>query len=38
VAGPAIIEYVSTTVVVAPGQRAEMDPYLNLILHLGRGQ
>ncbi|MFC2059637.1 hydantoinase/oxoprolinase family protein [Chloroflexota bacterium] len=31
-AGPAIVEYVGTTAVVYPGQVAQVDPYLNLIL------
>jgi N-methylhydantoinase A len=31
VTGPAVIEYVGTTVAVHPGQRAKVDVYLNLI-------
>lgn len=38
VPGPAIIEYASTTVVVGPRQRAEVDPYKNVTLHLGGGR
>ena len=38
VPGPAIIEYASTTVVVGPRQRAEVDPYQNVTLHLGGGR
>jgi N-methylhydantoinase A len=30
--GPAIIEYVGTTVVIGPGQQAHIDPYLNVLI------
>lgn len=30
--GPAVVEYVATTVLINAGQRASVDPYLNLII------
>jgi hypothetical protein len=33
--GPAIIETSVTTVVVSPGDRAAMDQYRNIRIHLG---
>jgi N-methylhydantoinase A/oxoprolinase/acetone carboxylase beta subunit len=32
--GPAIVEERESTIVVAPGMRATLDPYLNLVVHL----
>jgi len=32
VQGPAVVEAVDTTVVIHPGQRAEVDPYLNIAI------
>jgi N-methylhydantoinase A len=30
--GPSIVEFLGTTVVVYPGQRVELDPYLNIVI------
>jgi len=35
--GPAIVEAVDTTVVVHPGQRADVDAYLNVVVSAGTG-
>jgi N-methylhydantoinase A len=35
VEGPAVIEAVDTTVVIPPGQKGEVDRYLNIIVRLG---
>jgi N-methylhydantoinase A len=35
--GPAIVEEPATTIVVFPGQRAEVDDYGNLHLHIEQG-
>jgi N-methylhydantoinase A len=32
--GPAIVETTGTTIVIRPGDRAELDPYGNLHIHL----
>lgn len=34
--GPAIVEQMDTTTVVPPGARVSVDPYLNLIMELGK--
>ena len=36
--GPAIVEQMDTTTVIAPGERAEVDGYLNLIINLSGGR
>jgi N-methylhydantoinase A len=33
--GPAIIEEKTSTTVLYPGQRAQMDAYLNIVVELG---
>ena len=33
--GPSIVEFLGTTVVIHPGQRAEVDPYLNIVIREG---
>jgi N-methylhydantoinase A/oxoprolinase/acetone carboxylase beta subunit len=37
IAGPAVIEEMSSTVAIAPGRRAEFDGIGNLIVHLREG-
>jgi N-methylhydantoinase A len=32
--GPAIVEERESTIVIAPGMRATLDPYLNLVMQL----
>ena len=38
VQGPAIVEQMDTTTVIGPGERAEVDGYLNLIVDLSGGR
>jgi len=30
--GPSIVEYLGTTLVINPGQIAEVDPFLNIVI------
>lgn len=34
IAGPAVIEAIDTTILIHPGQHADVDPYHNVLLHL----
>jgi len=36
--GPAVIEQVDSTTILSPGDRAQVDPYGNLIITLGKGE
>jgi N-methylhydantoinase A len=35
--GPAVIEQMDSTVLVPPGYRAEVDSWLNIIMHVPEG-
>jgi len=36
--GPAVIEQVDSTTILSPGDLAQVDPYGNLIITLGKGE